>query len=266
MNGPSYAILRNARDKSSLKDKDLGIQLTSIKRAVNGSLIIEIPGEDMTDKADVLMEKLRQNFNDNDVRVLRPTRTGDILVAGFDDLVIQYKIGMAVSARGGCPYSDVRVGLIRPMRSSLYSVWTRCPLAAAGGVAEVGKLSLGWSVTGVSLLERRPFQCYRCMALEHTKERCPSAVDRTSNCSNCGSDTEESRYCRNKASCTVCEERGLTYGHTPGSKDVCKPVPPPKSIFGKSPERRTPPAFRPRAQKVKSGGLIEREGTMNTME
>lgn len=123
----AYAnILRNARDKISLQD--LGIQLTNIKKAVNGGLIIEIPGEDMTDKADALVEKLRQNFNSDDVRILPPNRTGDILVMGFDDSVTQYEIGMAISTKGGCPYSNVRVGSIRPMRSGLYSVWARCPL------------------------------------------------------------------------------------------------------------------------------------------
>lgn len=70
---PSYAtLLRNARDKVSLND--LGINNSRIKRAVNGGIIIKIPGENMADKANEFVRKLETVIEKEDVVVARPTK------------------------------------------------------------------------------------------------------------------------------------------------------------------------------------------------
>lgn len=101
------------------------------------------------------------------------------------------------------------------------------------------------------------------MALGHTRERCPSIVDRSGCCFNYGCDTHRRKECRNKPSCPVCQEREPTHDHSPGGKG-CKPVPP-KNMQRGSPERRTPPAFRPEASQNR-GGPVREKGNKTRVE
>jgi len=57
--GVSYAeVLKKARQEVSLGD--LGIETTRIKKGINGSLLIEIPGQEGNEKAKKLLDKLRE--------------------------------------------------------------------------------------------------------------------------------------------------------------------------------------------------------------
>lgn len=154
---PSYAsLLRSARDKVSLND--LGIENTKVKRAVNGGIIIELPGENMTDKADEFVKKLKTAFGKEDVVVARPTRRRKIMVTEFDESVSRFELNLAMAEIGGCPESEIKTGQIRPMRNGLYSIWLRCPIEAAIKIVEKGHIKLGWSSARVTLLKQRLLQ------------------------------------------------------------------------------------------------------------
>lgn len=127
--------------------------------------------------------------------------------------------------KGGCDLEAIRVGPIRVARNGLGTVWVRCPLQAALRVQADGRLRVGWSSARVTLLDRRPLQCYRCLAAGHTRDRCPSGVDRTGNCFNCGKEGYSVADCREKPRCPVCAERGLEANHRAGSVG-CSPCPP----------------------------------------
>jgi len=85
-------------------------------------------------------------------------------------------------------------------------------------MAEAGWLTVGWSLTRVELLRRRPLLCYCCLAVDHVRTRCPGLVDRSMACHNCGKDGHKTRKCRLAARCPVCEERGLEAGHRAGAQ------------------------------------------------
>ncbi|KYN38477.1 hypothetical protein ALC56_07123 [Trachymyrmex septentrionalis] len=75
--GPSYAdVMSEARTGVPLDE--LGITDTRVRRAQNGGLLVEIPGEDAGAKADSLSEKLNSLFKNRErVRVIRPVRRTD---------------------------------------------------------------------------------------------------------------------------------------------------------------------------------------------
>lgn len=81
----SYAeVLKKAREKVSLKD--LGIETTRIQKAVDGGLLIEVPGKEDRQRADALAGSLREVLGE-DAKVYRPTMRGELLVRGLDDSV-----------------------------------------------------------------------------------------------------------------------------------------------------------------------------------
>jgi len=220
--GPSYAeALRKARERISLAD--LNIERTRIRRAATGAMLIEIPGEGTKEKADELAARLKTALADMDVRVTRPMRVAELKISGLDDSINKTDVAIALGEAGETSWLQIKVGDIRRTPRGLGIMWARCPLEAAIKVAEVGRLTVGWSSARVELLKRRPLQCYRCLAVGHVRTRCPGLINRSGACHNCGREGHKARECRLVARCPVCEERGLDTGHRAGAEG-CRPV------------------------------------------
>jgi len=114
---PLYAdIIKQARDKVNLKDQ--GITNPRMRRAVNGGVIIEIPGPEGATKADILASRLHDIIGGNAV-VSRPIVKADLKISGFDESVIKNELITMVTELGDCLASDVRIGSFRAMRNGL---------------------------------------------------------------------------------------------------------------------------------------------------
>ncbi|XP_011707944.1 PREDICTED: uncharacterized protein LOC105462792 [Wasmannia auropunctata] len=199
-------VVKKARDSVNLGD--LGIEHTRLRATMSGAVLVEIPGNDMSPKADTLAAKLQEVFMDSGVRVSRPSLKGELRLSGLDASISPRELRAAMAEAGGCAADDIRMGHTRATRNGLRTVWTQCPLNAAIRLAQAGSLRVGWSTTRVDLLKRRPAQCYRCFATGHVRERCPSEVDRASCCFNCGADGHLAKDCGRPASCPICKEAG----------------------------------------------------------
>lgn len=212
--GFSYAsALKNARDQIDLKS--LGIQTTRVRKAINGGLLIEVPGEDSKAKAEELVARLRGVLKDSAI-VSCPTKKREIRVVGFDESVTVAEIMEALSEAGGCSPQDIKLGPIRLMNNGLGMVWAQLSAAAAIKVAELGRLCMGWTMVRVELLKTRPLQCFRCWAFGHVQNTCRSIVDRRGACFNCGQKGHIASACGNPARCAVCFDAGLEASHRLG--------------------------------------------------
>ncbi|GAB1860699.1 CCHC-type domain-containing protein [Camponotus japonicus] len=139
--GFSYAdALKKARTEISLKE--IGIDTTKIRRATNGGIIIEIPGAENKEKANVLVQKLKQILLKK-AKITRPSIKGELRVIGFDESVKKEEIREIMTEMGECEYDEINIGDIRPMRNGLFMTWARCPLAATVKIANNGKIKLG---------------------------------------------------------------------------------------------------------------------------
>lgn len=141
--GLTYAdILRQAREKISLPD--IGIERSRIRKSINGGLIIEIPGNDGTQKANELARKLQEVLPEN-TRVRRPTIRSDMRISGLDESVTKEEIQLTVADVGGCHEDEVRAGEIRWRPDGLGTIWIRwsCPLSTANKIAETNKIKIG---------------------------------------------------------------------------------------------------------------------------
>jgi len=65
----SYAdVLKKARQEVSLGE--LGIEVTKIRRGLNGSIMIEIPGRDSSSKAKMLADKLKEKLDEKEIGIV----------------------------------------------------------------------------------------------------------------------------------------------------------------------------------------------------
>ncbi|XP_067216855.1 uncharacterized protein [Linepithema humile] len=215
---------KKAREKISLAE--LEIVDTRIKRAANGGVLIEIPGAESETKADKLCSRLRELFFDiKGVSLRRPMKRVQLRLSGLDDSISIQEIKNTIAKEGSCDILNVTCGTIRHVRGGLGVAFVQCPVAAAVRILERGRLVIGWSTIGVEALKARPLQCFRCLAVGHTVQRCPSTEVRRFNCYRCGQVDHKAAECKNKVTCPVCAERGLKADHLVGSVS-CKPVPP----------------------------------------
>lgn len=211
---PYAQLLRKARENIELEG--MGNKDTRIRRAAHGAVLIEIPGEDKFEKADLLAVKLGEVLLE-EATVTRPVVNGELYIRGLDDSVCAEEITDAIVNCGGCRTVDVRAGPITKMPNGLGSIWVRCPLAAAVRVAASGRLKVGWTSARVTLQRARPVQCYRCWRFGHVSGGCGSEVDRSRAYFRCGKEGHSAHECAAAPFCVVCSRDGLPDGHRMGS-------------------------------------------------
>lgn len=196
----------------------------SVRRAVTGARLLELPSSVPSEVADRLAEKLRQVL-DGLATVARPVRMADLRVYGLDDSVTREKVAAAVARAGNCSFESVKVSEIFIGKGGMGSAIAKCPVTAAKVVADAGKVLVGWSAAKVQVLEQRPLRCFRCMGIGHTVPVCPSKVERGRLCYRCGSEGHQSVDCSATAiRCAVCADAGRPSGHRMGGSDCNPPI------------------------------------------
>lgn len=80
----SYAdVLKKARQE--IPPGEIGIEVTKIRRDLNGSVIIEIPGQESSEKAKILADKLKEKLSEEEVAISRPVTMAEIRITGLDE-------------------------------------------------------------------------------------------------------------------------------------------------------------------------------------
>lgn len=193
-----------------------GINNVRMHRAMNGALVIEIPGPDGKTLAGTLRENLEEALRDEAI-VNNPVPMGEISLRGIDPSTTVNDILPVLADLAGCTSRDVRISEIAKMRDGMGIAWVHCPLEYATKVASVGSINLGWTVVRMELQRKKPVQCFRCWRFGHVRSSCKSAVDRAGLCFRCGRAGHTVRNCAEIPRCAVCAEMGKEHAHRLGS-------------------------------------------------
>ncbi|XP_013142066.1 PREDICTED: uncharacterized protein LOC106106084, partial [Papilio polytes] len=206
----TYAkVMEIAKNKISLAD--IGIDTLRQKRAMTGGLLLEIIGPECNQKADNLAAKLREALSHLNLKIRRPTKTGDIRLRDLDDAVNAQEVAEAVAKVGGCSADEIKVGEIHRSLSSMGSCWLRCPIKVVRNLVVSGFVRVGWSSVRVEAIEPRPLHCFRCLEKGHVGSKCPNQVFRGSRCYACGEDGHRAKECTSPTlKCPLCSDLGKT--------------------------------------------------------
>ncbi|XP_063830255.1 uncharacterized protein LOC135079532 [Ostrinia nubilalis] len=207
--------------KAAVDLAELGIPNIKVTDSATGARLIEVPGAESKDKADKLAIQLRAALG-GDVIVTRPEKRADMRIIGLDESVTREEVAEAVASRTGCSQEAVRVGEIRRSTRGEGTTTISCPVVAAKALSEAGRLLVGWSSARVQVLDPRPMRCFKCMGLGHTRQLCPSTVDRSGLCFRCGNPGHKAADCDGQAHCAVCAEASCDISHHMGGRN-CKP-------------------------------------------
>lgn len=91
----------------------------SVKRAITGGYLLEIPGENDSALADRLAERLREIVGDTGVRVTRPVKTAEVRVTGLMVTTTPEEVAAALAKVGECSEGAITVGVIRQAPSGM---------------------------------------------------------------------------------------------------------------------------------------------------
>ncbi|XP_020295615.1 uncharacterized protein LOC109860742 [Pseudomyrmex gracilis] len=248
-----------ARVRAKLNPKDFDIEP---KKAITGALIIEIPGEGSKERADRLFAAMVAAERDSGVTFARPVNTCEMRVKGLDDSVTPEEVRKVVITVGSCRSTVVQVGRARASPNRLFTVWVRCPVAAARKIADTGSIKVWWVQATVEVMGRQPLQCHRCLWREHVVATCTYTApeeDRRDRCFRCGGRGHHSADCSAPAKCPLCSDLCRPAAHQLGRK-ACAPIPrkgkrgAKKATEGKnsgpSPTQEAAPAAAPAAAEV----------------
>ncbi|XP_076385624.1 uncharacterized protein LOC143264063 [Megachile rotundata] len=233
----SYAqTLLRARQAVNLQE--IGITDIKVRKAFTGGILIGVPGEEGRKKASALAEKLKETFDDGQVKVACPVKTGEMRLLGLDESITPKDVAEALAALGGCEASELKVGEIKHVANRMGTVWVRCPLTALKKVEEAGKVRVGWSSARVEILEARSMRCFKCLHKGHTAQQCPEKENRSGRCYACGAEGHKAASCTNKIRCPLCSDLGRPDTHRLGAAG-CAPEPKKKKKTQAQPEERT---------------------------
>ncbi|KMQ89040.1 reverse transcriptase [Lasius niger] len=216
-----------AEARSKIDLKALGIVNSRIRQAINGGVLIQIPGKDRVKLADDLANRMEEVVKGKDVVIGRPSKLAELRIRGIDILVTPDCVTSAIALAGGCDVNCVQLGQIRETASGFGTVWVRCPALAAKRVAGAGRVGLGWGFASVELLPSRPLVCYRCLLRGHTRSQCGSEIDRSDRCYRCGASGHRASSCASVPRCPLCADLGGPADHVWGGSECC---PAPESV------------------------------------
>ncbi|XP_072762584.1 uncharacterized protein [Anoplolepis gracilipes] len=131
-----------SRATKNINLREMGIEHLRPKRTITGGLLLEIPGEKNTPKADKLAGQLSKLLEGLGVKIFRPKKMAEIRLSGMDESVDAEAISRAVAEAGGCTADEVQVATPKKSQRGLLTAWCRCPETAAHKAAQLERIAV----------------------------------------------------------------------------------------------------------------------------
>jgi hypothetical protein len=202
-------VLQGVRD--AVKSKP-GCEAIQALRSTREEKLLIVLNKD--DKARDKVIKLLEGQNLKVSQVGPRTKTEVIHLRGLDQLATREEVAQAVEQAVG-PDPNTVVGPLRPYWRSTQAVTVTMTSGNAEKLIAAGKLRVGPTACKA---EKRVVvkRCSKCWSFDHSAGKC-DGPDRSKLCMGCGKTGHQSRECKEKKSCVLCngEEHALGSGQCP---------------------------------------------------
>lgn len=199
----SYAdILRKVKGDTALKD--LGTQVTRIRRTRDGGMLFELKGDPLvkSEAYKVIMQKTLGS----DATVSALTQEIVVEVINLDEITTEEELRTALIEQFSLGETGVTAKV--RMRKAYFGTQVatiKLPLAEANKLLEAGKAKVGWTICQLRAPRAQLLRCYKCLGFGHVATHC-NGTDRSKRCWKCGEDGHFSMKCLNKPSCMLCQK------------------------------------------------------------
>lgn len=209
----SYAdMLKKLKSESDLKQ--LGEEVTRIRKTANGDLLLELQNTEDKNRASNFQQKIEQVLGTNaEVKAL--TSETHLEIKDIDEVTTQEEIAQAIEESFKVAIEAANVKLRKAYGDTQTAV-LRISSATAQNMIDVGKIRIGWVICRIRA-KINLIKCFKCHDFGHLAGKCKS-IDRSKLCFKCGEDDHKAKTCSSAAKCMLCIAAGkMNYSHVAGS-------------------------------------------------
>lgn len=178
-----------------MDNKTIGNGITSMKKAENGGILMEVRGDDAAVEA-IRSEVVKSAGQDVSVRLLGQKTLLEI--RDIDAWTGKEDIADWIASETPIAKENINVDNLRTAYGGTQTALVLLPTRQARDVVERGRLKISVVSCRVRQAERKIARCFRCLAYGHDSKTCQGA-DRSKNCRRCGTAGHFAKDCKAEA-------------------------------------------------------------------
>lgn len=200
--------------RTSIKPGDNGAEVRCVRKTRSGEVLVEL-GPGTKDKSK-FGEVLRTTLGANaTVRCTVPKSTVEL--RDLDELTTEEEVTTVLNAMLGKTF-DGKVFVSKANTRGQKIAIVTLPVPDAETILKKGRIKIGWVSCRIRLKLSVP-RCFKCLGYGHVAGAC-KGTDRSNLCFKCGGNTHKAAACKETPSCVLCAKPGISpeeLSHIPGS-------------------------------------------------
>lgn len=211
------ALLVSMKDKSyadllkTLKEKvnpsEIGVDIKDIRKTRTGDVLLTVRNGSAS--AENLTKEIEKKVPG--AKTYLKTRKKVIHLKGLEEVVTEKEISEALCKALTTKAENVDVRALRPAYGNKKNVTIVTSEVEANKLLEMETIKIGWVKCKIQE-RKKETKCYRCWQYGHTKEQCVGP-DRQMLCLKCSKEGHRATDCKNNAYCIFCRMEGHQSGY-----------------------------------------------------
>lgn len=199
--------------KKNIDPVEMGIDIKTMRRTRTGDILISF------NKGEGQVEKLSRaigNTFGDDVTTRAVTKTCVVDIRDMDESTEEDDIRNALISATNVLPSEIKVLHVREAFGKTKQAIVQIPENVAASLLQSRKIRIGWVICRIRR-KAKPTQCFRCLEYGHMASTC-KGEDRSNLCKRCCNDGHKAKDCKEKVRCILCQKDGIgNFEHLIGS-------------------------------------------------
>ena len=190
--------------KNNIDPMEMGIDIRTMRRTRTGNILVKF------NKGEGQAEKLTRAIErtlGNDVSVKTITKNCVIDIRDMDEATEEDDIISALITTTKLLPTEVKILNIRDSFARTKQALIQVPESIATLLLETKKIRIGWVICRVRK-KAKTTQCFRCLDQGHMANTC-KGTDRSDVCRKCCNSGHKSKQCKGQTRCAICQEAGM---------------------------------------------------------
>ncbi|KAK7863199.1 hypothetical protein R5R35_003449 [Gryllus longicercus] len=203
--------------RSKISPEDENVEVRGIRKTRDGNVLVELGNQSHECKT---FRKIVQEALGEACDVRNLTPQARLEIRDLDCLTTEEEVRLAIQRETNADPNELKVTVLQPNSREQRLAIVEMEEAVATPLLYKQRVKIGWVNCRVGRRIDVP-RCYKCLDYGHVKKDC-KGPDRSDLCWKCGKAGHKHNECQNRPACVLCATRsGARADHTPGT-GVCR--------------------------------------------